>query len=78
MAVNNRAENCLRGIALVRRNWTFAGSNKGGECAAVIYTLIKTAKLNGVDAEVSLKDVLHRIVKLMPGVWAPAKGHIGF
>ena len=76
---NNRAENCLRGIALGRKNWTFAGSDKGGERAASIYTLIETAKLNGVDPEAWLRDVLarvanghpaNRIAELMPWIWA--------
>ena len=72
---NNRAENCLRGIALGRRNWSFAGSDKGGERAAAIYSLLETAKLNGVDPEAWLRDVLtrvadghpvNRIAELMP------------
>src|SRR5918993_951246 len=46
---NNAAERALRGIAVGRRNWTFAGSDRGGERAAAIYTLIETCKLNGVD-----------------------------
>jgi hypothetical protein len=44
---NNAAERALRGIALGRRAWLFAGSDRGGEWAAVMYTLIATAKLNG-------------------------------
>ena len=58
---NNRAENCLRGIALGRRNWSFAGSDKGGERAAAIYSLLETAKLNGVDPEAWLRDMLTRV-----------------
>ena len=46
---NNAAERALRGIAVGRHNWTFAGSDQGGERAAAIYTLIETAKLNDVD-----------------------------
>jgi len=46
---NNAAERALRGIAVGRRNWTFAGSDAGGRRAAAMYTLIETAKLNGVD-----------------------------
>lgn len=46
---NNRAENSLRGIALGRRNWTFAGSGKGGERAAAIYTLIETVKSRALE-----------------------------
>ncbi|WP_342238930.1 IS66 family transposase [Inquilinus sp. OTU3971] len=60
-ADNNIAENALRGIALGRRNWTFAGSDAGGDRAASMYTLIGTAKLNGLDPEVWLRDVLVRI-----------------
>jgi transposase len=46
---NNAADRALRGIAVVRHNWTFAGSERGGERAAAIYTLIETCKLNDVD-----------------------------
>ena len=46
---NNAAERALRGIALGRKSWLFAGSDRGGERAAAMYTLIATAKLNGVD-----------------------------
>ena len=46
---NNAAERALRGIAVGRRNWTFAGSDEGGRRAAAIYTLIETAKLNDTD-----------------------------
>ena len=48
-ASNNAAERALRGIAVGRRNWTFAGSDAGGRRAAALYTLIETAKLNDVD-----------------------------
>lgn len=48
---NNAAERALRCIAVGRRNWTFAGSDRGGDRAAAIYTLIQTAKLNGVDPQ---------------------------
>jgi len=58
---NNRAENTLRGIALGRKNWTFAGSNAGGERAAAIYTIIETAKLNAIDPEAYLRNVLEAI-----------------
>jgi transposase len=60
-ADNNIAENALRGIALGRRNWTFAGSDAGGDRTAAMYTLIGTAKLNGLDPEAWLRDVLTRI-----------------
>jgi transposase len=58
---NNAAERSLRGIAVGRRNWTFCGSDRGGERAAAIYTLIETAKLNDVDPEAWLRDMLRRI-----------------
>ena len=58
---NNAAERALRGIALGRKSWLFAGSDRGGERAAVMYTLIQTAKLNGVDPKSWLADVLKRI-----------------
>ena len=58
---NNAAERSIRGIAVGRKNWTFAGSDSGGHRAAAIYTLIETAKLNDVDARASLADVLARI-----------------
>jgi transposase len=58
---NNAAERALRGVAVGRRNWTFCGSDRGGERAAAMYTLIATAKLNDVDPEAWLADVLRRI-----------------
>src|SRR5262249_24243482 len=58
---NNAAERELRGIALVRKSWLFAGSDRGGERAAVMLTLIHTAKLNDVDPQAWLADVLARI-----------------
>jgi hypothetical protein len=58
---NNAAERSLRGVALGRKNWLFAGSDRGGERAAVMATLIETAKLNGVDPQSWLTDVLSRI-----------------
>jgi len=53
-----------RGIALGRKSWLFAGSDRGGERAAAMYTLIVTAKLNDVDPQVWLADVLARIAEL--------------
>ena len=61
---NNAAERCLRGIALGRKSWLFAGSDRGGERAAAMYTLIVTAKLNDVDPQAWLADVLARIAEL--------------
>ena len=58
---NNAAERELRGIALGRKAWLFAGSDRGGERAAVMYSLIQTAKLNDVDPQAWLADVLARI-----------------
>jgi transposase len=74
---NNAAERALRGVAIGRRNWTFAGSDRGGERAAAVYTLIETAKLNGVDPQAWLADVLarlpdhpvRRINELLPWSW---------
>jgi transposase len=58
---NSAAERAMRPIALGRRNWTFAGSDTGGERAAAIYGLIETAKLHGLDPEAYLRYVLERI-----------------
>ena len=74
---NNAAERALRGIALGRRAWLFAGSDRGGERAAAIYTLIGTAKLNGIDPQAWLADVLRRMAdhpasrlhELLPWNW---------
>jgi transposase len=76
---NNAAERALRGIAVGRHNWTFAGSDEGGRRAAVIYTLIETAKLNDIDPQAWLADVLarlpdhpaKRIADLLPWNWCP-------
>src|SRR2546423_15303332 len=58
---NNAAEREIRAVALGRHNWTFAGSDEGGKHAAAIYTLINTAKLNDVDPQAWLVDVLARL-----------------
>jgi hypothetical protein len=58
---NAAAERAMRPVALGRRNWTFAGSDSGGERAAVFYSLIETAKLHGLDPEAYLTHVLERI-----------------
>ena len=60
---NNAAERALRAVALGRKNYLFAGSDDGGERAAAIYSLIGTAKLNGLDPEAYLRDVLSRIAE---------------
>jgi transposase len=59
---NNAAERELRAVAIGRKNWTFAGSDEGGRRAAAIYTLIATAKLNDVDPQAWLADVVARIL----------------
>src|SRR6476661_1321133 len=76
---NNAAERALRGIALGRKSWLFAGSDRGGQRAAALYSLIVTAKLNDVDPQAWLADVLariaghpaHRIDELLPWNWRP-------
>jgi hypothetical protein len=77
---NNPAERALRAIALGRKNWLFAGSDRGGERAAAIYSLIETARLNGLDPQAWLADVIarinahpaKRINDLLPWNWKPA------
>ena len=76
---NNSAERALRGLALGRKSWLFAGSERGAERAALMYTLIQTAKLNNVDPQAWLADVLARIAdtsqtqlaELLPWKWRP-------
>ena len=76
---NNTAERALRSVAVGRKNYLFAGSDVGGERAAVIYTLIESAKLNGVNPHIWLADVLARISdhsarkleELLPWRWEP-------
>jgi hypothetical protein len=58
---NNAAERSLRGVALGRKAWLFAGSERGGQRAAAIYTLIGTAKLNDIDPQAWLADIIARI-----------------
>jgi transposase len=60
---NNAAERALRAVALGRKNYLFAGSDRGGESAAAIYSLIGTAKLNGIDPEGYLRNLLSRIAE---------------
>jgi len=57
---NNAAERALRGVALGRKSWLFVGSERGGQRAAVMYTLIGTAKLNDIDPQAWLADVIAR------------------
>ena len=76
---NNAVERALRGIALGRRSWLFCGSDRGGLRAAAMYTLIGTAKLNDVDPQAWLADVLGQIAELpqsdlhelLPWNWKP-------
>jgi hypothetical protein len=58
---NNAAERALRGVAVGRRDWTFAGSDAGGHRAAAVYTLIETCKMNDVDPRAWLADILARL-----------------
>ena len=60
-ADNNSAERSMRCVALGRKNYLFMGSERGGQSAAIAYTLIETAKLNGVDPQAWLTDVLSRV-----------------
>lgn len=76
---NNAAERSLRGVALGRKSWLFAGSERGGDRAAFMYTLIVTAKMNGIDPQAWLADVLarlpdikvSRVPELLPWNWTP-------
>jgi transposase len=77
---NNAAERALRGIALGRKSWMFCGSDRGGQRAAAMYSLIVTAKMNNIDAQAWLADVLARIAghpasridELLPWHWQPS------
>lgn len=77
---NNAAERALRGIALGRKSWLFCGSDRGGHRAAAMYSLIVSAKMNDVDPQVWLADVLariathpaHRLDELLPWNWKTA------
>jgi len=74
---NIAAERALRGLALGRKSWLFAGPERGAERAAVMYTLIQTAKLNDIDPQAWLADVLAaiadtpptRLAELLPWIW---------
>ncbi|MGI4877048.1 MAG: IS66 family transposase [Janthinobacterium lividum] len=81
---NNAAERALRGIALGRKSWLFAGSDRGGQRAAFMYSLIVTAKLNDIDPQAWLADVLARIAdlpqsrldELLPWNWRPETSNV--
>jgi transposase len=76
---NNSAKRALRGIALGRKAWLFAGSDRGGQRAAMMYSLIVTAKMNDIDPQAWLTDILGRIADhpvqkldaLLPWSWQP-------
>jgi transposase len=77
---SNLVERTIRGVALGRSNWTFAVSDSGGHRAALMFSLVETCKLNGVDPLAYLKDVLTRLPtlphtrlgELLPWNWASA------
>ena len=77
---NNVAERALRGIAITRKNFLFLGSEAGGERAAILYTVLESAKLNGLDPQAWLADVIdrmatghsnNRLAELLPWHWQP-------
>ena len=81
MPVEQRRRARAAGSAVGRKNWTFAGSDEGGRRAAAIYTLIATAKLNDVDPQAWLADMLarlpdhpaRRIADLLPWQWCGSR-----
>ena len=79
---NNITERAMRSITIGRKNWLFAGSKAGGERAAAIYSVIETAKLNGIEPQAYIADVIDKIAngwpasrwdELMPWNWQPAQ-----
>ena len=77
---NNIAERAMRGVAIGRKNWLFAGSKAGGERAAAIYSIIETCKLGGIEPQSYIADVMEKIAsgwpasrwdELMPWNWTP-------
>jgi len=78
---NNAAERALRGVALGRKSWLFAGSDRGGRRAAAMYSLIVTAKMNDIDPQAWLADILARIAdhpanrldEFLPWNWRPVR-----
>jgi transposase len=81
---NNPAERALRCVAIGRKNYLFAGSDAGGRRAAAMYSLIETAKLNGIDPQAYLADLLNRIAdhpakriaELLPWNWKPEPANL--
>ncbi len=81
---NNAAERALRGVAIGRKSWLFAGSERGGDRAALMYSLIQTAKLNDIHPHAWLADVLarindhpiNRIDDLLPWNWAASSAKL--
>jgi hypothetical protein len=82
---NNAAERALRGVSHGRKNYLFAGSDSGGRRAATVYTILETARMNGLDPEAYLADILARIAdhpanridELLPWNWtAPTRSAI--
>ena len=81
---NNAAERALRGVALGRKSWLFAGSERGGDRAAFMYTLIVTAKMNDIDPQAWLADILKRLPdipasrvhELLPWNWKTAAENV--
>jgi len=82
---NNIAERAIRPIAIGRKNWIFADSKAGGERATAIYSVIETAKLNGLEPQAYIADVIEKIAsnwpasrwdELMPWNWRPQEEHI--
>jgi len=81
MPDNNSAERALKSVALGRKNYLFIGSEGGGKSAAIAYTLVETAKLNGIDPQAWLTEILNRIADhkinridaLLPWNWAAAQ-----
>ena len=77
---NNPAENALRRIAVGRKNWLFAGSDRGGRTAAVLFSFIATCQRHRVEPLAYLRDVLtriaahrhNRLAELMPNRWRPS------
>lgn len=78
---NNRAERALRAVAIGRKNWMFAGSDKGGETAAILYSMVGTCQRHGIEPWTYLRDILtrlpqlapERLGELLPDAWAKAQ-----